>query len=60
MTWFKVALTRLAVGEIVHVTVKVANPDLKVDHLLVVLIVFFVTTAFGVRHGSGTTGDPGA
>lgn len=55
MTWFKVALTRIAVGEIVHIAVKVANPEVRVDHLLVVLIVFFVTTAFGVSVG---TGDP--
>jgi hypothetical protein len=58
MSWFKVALTRLTAGEIVHVVVKVTNPDAKVDHLLVVLIVFFVSSAFGVASGSGATGDP--
>lgn len=58
MTWIKVVLTRLAVGEIVHFTLRAANPETRVDHLLVVLVVLFVTTAFGVTPGSGTTGDP--
>jgi hypothetical protein len=57
MPWLKVVLTRLVAGEIVHIAVKVANPDAKVDHLLVVLIVFFVSSAFGVTPGSGA-GDP--
>ncbi|OLF14085.1 hypothetical protein BLA60_02665 [Actinophytocola xinjiangensis] len=58
MTWIKTVLTRVVVGEIVHFTVKVANPETKVDHLLVVLVVFFVTTALGVTPDSDTTGDP--
>jgi hypothetical protein len=55
MVWFKVALTRLAAGEIVHLIVKVTNPEAAVNHLLVVVIVFFVSSAFGV---SASSGDP--
>lgn len=60
MSWVKVVLTRLLVAEIVHVAVKIANPGAKVDHLLLVGIVFFVTSAFGVTSGSkkATTDDP--
>jgi hypothetical protein len=59
MSWVKVVLTRWCVGEVVHVVLKVVQPGLKVDHFLVVLIVFFVTTAFGVAPGSDpSTGEP--
>jgi hypothetical protein len=58
MSWLKVALTRLLIGEIVHLVLKVVHPGLHVDHLLVVLSVFFVTTAFGVVPGAKTTTGP--
>jgi hypothetical protein len=48
MSWIKVAGLRMLVGEIVHLAVKILAPSVHVDHLLVVIIVFFVTTAFGV------------
>lgn len=48
MSWVKVAGLRMLVGEIVHVTLKILAPGMRVDHLLVVIVVFFVTTAFGV------------
>lgn len=57
MSWVKVVLTRLLVAEIVHVVVKVTKPDANVDHLLVVVIVFFVTSAFGISVGSNATSD---
>lgn len=55
MSWLKVALTRLLIAEIVHLALKVVQPGLHADHLLVVLSVFVVTTAFGVVPGAGTT-----
>lgn len=55
MSWIKVALTRLLIGEIVHLAVTVVRPGVHVDHLLVVLSVFVVTTAFGVVPGGKTT-----
>lgn len=48
MSWLKVAGLRMLVGEIVHLALKVLAPGMRVDHLLVVIVVFFVTTAFGV------------
>lgn len=48
MSWVKVAGLRMLVGEIVHLALKVLAPGMHVDHLLVVLVVFFVTTAFGI------------
>lgn len=51
MSWIKVALTRLLIGEIVHLALKVLQPGVHADHLLVVLSVFFVTTVFGVVPG---------
>jgi hypothetical protein len=48
MSWLKVAGLRMLVGEIVHVALKILAPGMRVDHLLVVIVVFFVTTAFGV------------
>ncbi|GAB3434768.1 hypothetical protein GCM10027436_12110 [Actinophytocola sediminis] len=42
MAWFRATLTRLTVAEIVHFTLAVASPETEVDHLLVVLVVFFV------------------
>jgi len=48
MSWVKVALTRLLIGEIVHLALKVVEPGVRVDHLLVVMSVFFVSTLFGV------------
>jgi hypothetical protein len=48
MSWIKVVLTRVVVGEIVHVVVRVVAPSVKVDHFLVVLTVFLVATGFGV------------
>jgi hypothetical protein len=48
MSWIKVVLTRVLVGEIVRVVLMVFAPSVKVDHFLVILIVFLVTTAFGV------------
>jgi hypothetical protein len=59
MSWFNVAFTRLLVGEIVHLALKVLAPGMHVDHLLVVISVFVVTTAFGVVPGpKATTGEP--
>jgi hypothetical protein len=55
MSWVKVACTRMLVGEIVHLVLKVLAPGMHVDHLLVVLSVFFVTTVFGVVPGAGAT-----
>ena len=51
MSWIKVALTRVLIGEIVHLALKVLQPGVHADHLLVVLSVFFATTAFGVAPG---------
>lgn len=48
MSWLKVAGLRMLVGEIVHLALKILAPGMRVDHLLVVIVVFFVTTAFGV------------
>ncbi len=59
MSWVNVAFTRLLVGEIVHLVLKVLAPGMRVDHLLVVISVFFVTTAFGVVPWSkAATGEP--
>jgi hypothetical protein len=51
MSWVKVALTRLLIGEIVHLVLKVLQPGVHADHLLVVLSVFVVATIFGVVPG---------
>jgi hypothetical protein len=51
MSWVKVALTRVLIGEIVHLALKVLQPGVHVDHLLVVLSVFVVATLFGVVPG---------
>ncbi|MFC4852582.1 hypothetical protein [Actinophytocola glycyrrhizae] len=51
MSWFKVALTRLFIGEIVHLALKVVQPGVHVDHLLVVMSVFVAATVFGVVPG---------
>ena len=59
MSWVNVAFTRLLVGEIVHLVLKVFAPGMRVDHLLVVISVFFVTTVFGVVPWSKpATGGP--
>ncbi|MFI7672442.1 hypothetical protein [Actinophytocola sp. NPDC049390] len=59
MSWINVAFTRLLVGEIVHLVLKVFVPGMRVDHLLVVISVFVVTTAFGVVPSSkATSGEP--
>lgn len=59
MSWIKVALTRVLIGEIVHLAVKVVQPGVHVDHLLVVMSVFFVTTVFGVVPASkASAGGP--
>jgi hypothetical protein len=52
MSWLKVVLTRVVVGEIVRVVLWLVAPSVKVDHFLVILIVFLVATAFGVVPGS--------
>ena len=58
MSWIKVVVTRVAVGEIVRVVLWVIAPSVKVDHFLVVLIVFLVTTASGVvPQSSGESGS---
>lgn len=51
MSWVRVALTRVLIGEIVHLALKVLQPGVRVDHLLVVLSVFVVATLFGVVPG---------
>lgn len=48
MSWLKVVMTRVVVGEVVHGVLKIVQPGLHVNHFLIVLIVFFVTLAFGV------------
>jgi len=55
MSWVKVALGRVLIGEIVHLALKVLQPGVQADHLLVVMSVFVVTTIFG-----GVTGPPKA
>jgi hypothetical protein len=51
MSWVRVALTRVLIGEIVHLALMVLQPGVHVDHLLVVLSVFVVATLFGVVPG---------
>jgi hypothetical protein len=51
MSWVKVALTRVLIGEIVHLALTVLQPGVHVNHLLVVLSVFVVATLFGVVPG---------
>jgi hypothetical protein len=53
MSWIKVVVTRVLVGEIVRVVLWVVAPSMKVDHFLVILIVFLATTAFGIVPESG-------
>ena len=55
MSWVKVAGLRMLVGEIVHVALKILAPGMHVNHLLVVIVVFFVTTAFGVIPAENAT-----
>lgn len=60
MSWTKVALTRLLIGEIVHLALKVLQPDVRANHLLVVISVFVVATIFGVVPGpKAPTGGAG-
>jgi hypothetical protein len=51
MSWTKVVMTRLLIGEIVHLALKVLQPGVHANHVLVVLSVFVVTTVFGVVPG---------
>jgi hypothetical protein len=54
MSWVKVALTRVLIGEIVHLALKVLQPGVHANHLLVVMSVFFVATIFGLVPGPKT------
>lgn len=58
MSWPKVVLTRVLIGELVRGVLAVVQPGVHVDHFLVVLIVFIVTTVFGVV--PGRNGRPAA
>jgi hypothetical protein len=56
MSWLKATLTRTLAGQIVHVVLVVARPELKVNHFLVALSVFFVAAISGI----GSEVDTGA
>jgi hypothetical protein len=53
MSFLKAMLTRAAAGQVVHVVLALVRPEVKVNHILVTLVVFFVAAISGV----GTEAD---
>ena len=51
MAWLKGFFTRAAAGQVVHIVLTVVRPEVKVNHFLIALVVFFVAAVSGVGIG---------
>lgn len=57
MNWLNGVLTRAAAGQVVHIALWVMRPEMKVNHFLVALVVFFTAAISGISHEEAGGGD---